>query len=413
MLTKILTAVILLSFFGCGRKEYRKDSNNAVETVQQLNKGKPEEVIREFSNRKDLSSRERYYLASAQSQAGGVDVLSLYSILEIQLFHKKALEWNDLSKEKNPYLKFMKAQENVDHEKRQKKREARWKKYEKRILANLEYETEKPSFKILEERTKDQKGWGYELTEEKYTAADEDFDRISKKINESCYASVEDVWEAFYKAIDEEMNFSDYNTYFIGRDQLFNYYIGTTIVENYKKKYLEPEKCIGGDFSAVRWEMIYMNLLWNTYEAIPMIKKMPSLTEEQQNYVTDSLENYFILIDTPDFKETSLKNLGVLTGVSLLSYYKGSFDLEEVNDMTDLFCSFDPVHIIDNYSMIRKRLLFLLRVHEKAKSDFKLGTLKKQIEQANEFLPEELSPEKKQEYIDRVDEFKVDFCFMR
>lgn len=416
MLSRSLTVVLLLGLFGCGNKEFKKSSNSSVATVQKLNAGNPEEVIREYSTRAELSDRERYFLASAQSQAGGVDVLSLYSILEIQLFHKKALEWNDLSKEKNPYLKFMKTQENVDYEKRKKKREERWEKYKDRIIEKQSLLVEKPSYSQLKDRHGN-KGYGstYEITEEKYFSFDQELQNRTKDFGKKCYADLQTLVDEFYALFhgDDVDPYWKRADYYDGAFEVFEFYLDSAILENTKRKYLSPEECVGGDFSAVRWEMVYMNLLWNTYEAIPMIRKMPALSEAQQELVTDSLENYYLLIDSDAFKETSLKNLGVLTGVSLLSYYKDSFDLEEVNDMTDLFCSFDPAHLIKNYSMIRRRLLYLLKVHEKAKAEFNLGTLKKQIEQANEFLPEELSEAKKQEYIDRVDEFKVDFCFMR
>lgn len=136
--------------------------------VQDLNQSRPDEVISKLSVKKELSPRERYYLASAQSQRGGVDVFSLYNILEIQLFHKNALEWKDLSKEKNPYLKFIKSQENVDSEKRRKKREERWEKYEPRIIAHQNLKTTKITFSEISELYQDYSPGPFTVTEEKY-----------------------------------------------------------------------------------------------------------------------------------------------------------------------------------------------------------------------------------------------------
>jgi hypothetical protein len=102
----------------------------------------------------------------------------------------------------------------------------------------------------------------------------------------------------------------------------------------------------------------------------------------------------------------------ILTGVSLLSLYKASFDLEEVDSIQDLYCSFDPMAILDNYGLIRKRILFIQEAYEKAGLDSKdYLKYKKQIESFKELIPLELTTEQRERYIDSVDNFKVDSCF--
>src|SRR5690606_18421856 len=82
-----------------------------------------------------------------------------------QLFRKNALEWSDLSKEKNPYMKFMKSQEGVDFEKRRIKREARWEKYLPKIIAKHGLELNKPEVQQV-------RRYNLEVTQEEFDEVD-------------------------------------------------------------------------------------------------------------------------------------------------------------------------------------------------------------------------------------------------
>lgn len=403
MLSSILTVVLLMTFVAC-KKEYKKSDNANIETVMELNQGNYQAVIDKSAHKKNLTTRERYYLGSAHAMSGGVDVYSLYSVMEIQLFHKRALDWSSLSQEKNPYLKFMKNQEGIDFEKRQKKREERW----ERLLPKIKLKKGIEEPLTFEELKQDAYCNCPELTQAEYTEATDRLELIVKETlkRELTDENVFTIWSEVRRANTLET----YNKAFIS--SLEWAYLDKVYLQLKKDLYLNPKDTSQDAFGEVQWEMLYMNVLWNTYEAIPLMKKLPTLSLAQQDQVSLSLDQYSQLVNNREFKEVSLKNLMILSGVSLLSIYKASFDLEEVNSIQDLYCSFDPLVILDNYELIRKRILFIQEVYEKSGvKDKDYQKYKKQIDAFKTLIPVELTPEQRLHYIDGVDNFKVDSCF--
>lgn len=387
MLSKILTAALFFTLIGCESKEYKKEENSGISYAESLNQGKNEALIQELNSKSSLTSRERYYLASAHSGAGGIDVYSLYSVLEIQLFRKNALEWKDLSKEQNPYLKFMKSQQGVDYEKRRKKREARW---------------EKDYLKISQRR-----GWKNLKKPEGEDPSGIEWEKEYKAVMEM-RPDAQSRYNAWSKVTDKAFRSGEANEVTFA---YYDYYSQLVEEETAKQNYIYPEGKTYGGFNNVQWEMVYMNVLWNTYEAIPILKKLPQLTSQNQDEITKSLEEYRKLVKDEKFKEVSLKNTLVLSAVSLLSIYKESFDFDDVVNMQDLLCNFDPKVLTDNYELIRKRLIFMAEVMKDAD---KLGSLKEyesKIEELQEVLPETLTEEQKTRYLDGYENFKLGTCY--
>ena len=408
MLYRFLTPVLMLAILGCDSKEYKKSSNSNIDLVSELNSGNSKVVISKLTSKNSLSPREQYYLASAYSSEGGIDVFSLYSVLELQLFRKNALEWSDISKEQNPYLRFMKTQEGINQEDRKKKRKERWAQYEPRIIARNNFRLEKPSLEDL--KKEDQ--WATEsVTLEKYAVADafcgKKFEEIMKLPQDLDRRS--EAWDEFenifvYREKSEENP--------VGREfmLLTDHYSSRIRFETMKANYLHPEnqKSI---FGGVKWEMLYMNILWNTYEAIPIMKQMPTLTDAQQENVSKAPEEYRKLLHVPEFKDVAIKNLSVLAGVSLLSIYNSSFDFDEVQDATDLMCTFQAQSLVTNYSLIRKRILFLADIIEEPGEIKELAQYRDQIKAFKDSFPEELAPEQSEKYFSDIEEFRLKSCF--
>lgn len=398
----------MLAILGCDSKEYKKSSNSNIDLVSELNTGKSEVVISKLKDRKSLTSREQYYLASAYSSEGGVDVFSLYSVLELQLFRKNALEWSDLSKEQNPYLRFMKAQEGVDQEARKKKREERWKHYEGQIIARNGFKLEKPTAEGIRLKNSYLKDI---VKDDIYNKLDLIF---SKKYDEVMKLPQDlDQRNQAWETIMEEEIYSNKDTeelqlYFYG--DLGSHYGDKVRFETMKANYLRPEDT-KNVFGNVKWEMLYMNILWNTYEAIPIMKQMPNLTDTQQDSVTLALDEYKKLLKDPEFQKVAVKNLGVLVGVSLLSIYKGSFDFEEVQDAQDLLCTFQANSLISNYGLVRKRLVFLAEILEESTEVKELNEYRAQLKAFKDSIPEELTLEQTERYYQDVEEFKLRSCF--
>ena len=398
-MSKMWTLVLFVTLIGCESKEYKKEDNSNVGIVSELNQGNADSVIGQLNTKSDMSPRERSYLASALSQKGGIDVFSLYEILEMQLFRKNALEWSDLSKEKNPYLKFMKSQEGVDFEKRLKKREERWNKYLPQILVKHDLDMDKPTLEKLQENSPN-------LTQEEYEIADKIYEKDAKE-SLKLANDMQVRMDQMYKVLDDSVNKKSvpYGTWELG-----NYYVNYVQLETLKYNYLHPEEKASGKFSNVQWEMLYMNILWNTYEAIPLMKQMPSLDQAQQESVSQALDQYKLLMDDKEFGKVAVKNIVVLAGVSLMSIYKSSFDLEEINSIQDLMCSFDPEALTENYGLIRKRIIFLSETVKSAGIK-DLKEYESKIDELKTQLPEELTQEQKDNYHQGMERFKLDSCF--
>ncbi len=409
MLLRLSTIVITLVLLGC-QKQYHKPNNSDVSVVEDLNSSNYEKVISELQARPSLSPRENYYLASAFSQAGGVDIFSLYAVMEIEIFHESALKWSDLSKDKNPYLKFMKSQEGVDDDVRKKKREAKWIRYEKQIRNKYDLNTPKPSIEDLNKYADDER-------REKFTPTKyEELIKIceEKKVeimNSTADISSKEFFRLFWPVFDE---WDKRHPNSIGPSyQMLDYYSQQTRYEMIKRDYIYPESR-KTDFAkgSQNWEMIYMNVLWNTYAAIPVMKKLPTFTDVQQDKISQALDAYFNLLHEKEFKDVAIKNILILSSVSLLGLYKGSFDFEEVKDVQDLMCSFDPTVLLDRYSFVRKRLLFLAKVIKEMKEDIKdYEKYKINIDSLELLVPEKLTDDEKQVFQDDIDQFKVNNCF--
>ena len=399
MLSKILTPVVLIVLLGCEAKEYKKNNNSSIDIVSELNQKKSKTVINKLEDNGSLSNRDRYYLASAYSMEGGIDVYSLYPILEIQLFRKNSLEWSNLSKEKNPYLKFLKSQKDDNNDKLSKLRQERWEKYEPKIVRKLNLKTELPSSDELSSFDSNNPIDPDEYELVKSTCA-----------NESALVKKAETFEDFDNRLIQFQG--EYQNKFSSPyTQICDYYADTLILEMKKRKYLNLFKDESFFSSNTRWEMIYMNILWNTYEAIPMMKQLPTLSDDQQNYITKSLENYKITLSDPEFRDVSLKNITLLTGISLLSIYKESFNLDEIDSFQDIFCTFQPETITENYSLIRKRLLFFTKLKEISSEIPDFEKYKHHIDSFNQTMPEDLSQEEKEQFIRGVEESKLNGCF--
>jgi hypothetical protein len=410
MLYRTLTAVMLIALVGC-EKQYKKSQNYDVAVVQNLNSGSYNEVISELSGRSSLTPREKYYLAGAYSRSGGVDVFSLYSIMEIQLFHKNALEWSELSKDKNPYLKFMKTQDGVDQKARKAKREKKWAENLPEIMR-----VKGLTSVMTYEEMATVLPFSIDVTKEEFNLVESDL-RIKYNEFDKLVATVDEKTDKMFSVP------CDYPATQVSPTQI-NYYknslcyelkyqfMDTLILNDLKDRYLNPEKRNDSSFSDEEWEMTLMSVLWNTYEAIPLMRKMPTLTLDQQNEVTKSLALYAEITEVGKFKEVSLKNIAILSGVSLLSLYKESFELDSINSIQDLYCDFNPEILMQNYGLIRKRLIFLSEMAQKVDLlDPQYEQYRSKIEDIKAKLPESLDSEQQDHYRQSVKEFQLNRCF--
>lgn len=417
MLSRVLTVVLVLFAFSCGKKEFHKNENDHIELVSALNQGNYQLVIDKLEHREDLSPREIYYLASAKSQAGGVDVNALYPVLEIQLFHKNALDWKDIGANRNPYLKYIKKDSDEDKKKQEERRQAKWKEAEDVLKEKLEFKGEKPTLQMLQEKVT-----GY--TEEEYTFLEKEFTTASNKIIEKRLSKEDylmDVWvdetvvtlTAHNEKKKDEQRLMTYLWNGLQIDQgtylLWDYYYRKLVLEDKKERYLNKDKYSAGNLNISLQD--YLNVLWSTYEGMAVIKRMPDLSEAQQDQISEAMDQYFRILKVDEFREVAFKNIVGLLSASLLSYYKASFDASAIEGFEGLVCNFNPKPLFDNYPTIRKRLLFMAQVlQEKNPEEMKESFINglKKIQQSPEFMSEE----DKVQGIQVFKNFQIDQCIL-
>jgi hypothetical protein len=396
MLSKLLTSVFLFTLIGCESKEYKKNENSNVDVVSELNQGDYKTVISKLEKKSEKTPREKYYLASAIAQKAGVDVFSLYGVLELQLFQKKALDWSELSKDKNPYAKFMKNETKEEAKLRRTKRKEKWKKYLPHIVEKNDINLTLISFQELHSTYPDLSEHDYDET---VTRLEKEYQKIEKD-----ELSQEQKYKSWVK-LDEDEHLSDLSP---GSFLLARYYHDKLKLEYIEDNYINST---GTGSQAGGVQVGLMNFLWNTYESIPMLKKMPSLSNDQQRLVTESMELFQELSKDKEFGNVSLKNTLILGAVSFLSIYKESFDLDDIHAPMDLLCSFDVTKMIDNYGTIRERVLFLAELTPQLDKDNKLKNFKAEIENLKYKMPEEIEVERQEKFTDEVENFKLEQCF--
>lgn len=147
----------------------------------------------------------------------------------------------------------------------------------------------------------------------------------------------------------------------------------------------------------------------NTYESIAIIKKLPNISETQQQAASKSIEHYSKLLDSDEFKKAAFKNILISITVSLMTYYKNSLNLDEVFGLDDVVCNFDPTPMLDNYPTFRIRLNTLLDTIEKGQvTDINQKFLKSLGSVRN--MPQDLDADDKEYFITEFEDFQVKLC---
>lgn len=418
---------LVLTASSCKEKQYSKDNNPNMKTVENLNKGDYLEVIDRLGSKKSLSSRDKFYLASAYALKGGADIYSIYPMMEVVLFHKKAIDWDELKNDKNPYAKFVRQTERKKSSEEEKI--VAWEKYlkdynkygdeselRKEVICE-DYILEEPFVQLLVDYCKNRKSAYEFISDDLLQKRSED----SSDIFFSIYSSV-DTWElsttinefgkspklsfetldflnneledSYYelKANNPEFPFNKFSYKRLTLEEsfdhvainsqltpsetsvllndvreklskmesnLFDYYSEHQSIRLKRKLFFEGRLPVNQKQSI---EM--MNLLWNIYETIPIIQRLPKISLAQQDEITSSLVILKTLLKDPEYKIKSAKMITMLTMFSLMSILADTTDLERVSQPYDFPCHMDERKMIEYKPVIYDRIDFIASIIE-------------------------------------------------
>ena len=167
-----------------------------------------------------------------------------------------------------------------------------------------------------------------------------------------------------------------------------------------KREYIYPDTF--GSQSSSDLSLIFMNALWMTYEAIPLLKSLPQLTLEGQDYITLAIAELEKLRKRPEYKSKANTFIYSLSLFSLLSIYSTSFDFDKVESPTDLSCQFQPDKLVDNYKILKSRFQTLLSHAKEADIPEETLAALAPYEEIFKSYPEELPSEFKDKFVQQV-----------
>jgi hypothetical protein len=414
-LIKVLSFLFIcqLLFISCKETKYSVSENENASTIKELNSKNYSAVINKYSVKEDsLTEEERYYYASAYAMKAGADIFAIYPILEIQLFHRSAIDWDELEAIKNPYEKFVKSDSKKAEFSVDKRKDA-WLKYEEdfreyrgisdqfecenkneyieecKILRDLfeEFLEKVISGKVIyvelvegdlseAQRLKEEVYQFYSQivtpgTNERqnfYELVQKRYDEIveNKKSSLSLLKSEEGVEvifdEASYRKSIENLD-NNFLIYVHSEIEEISYGLYEHLEIEAQLHADKKEFLLGVDDNSENSQML-MNLAWKMYESIPIIKRLPIITVEQQKELGRALEELKRnLLIAPDHNKS--KGLMVLLlSFSFTSIFADSFELEAVKSPFELGCHLNGERFLDYHKIIIDRMTFLTELEE-------------------------------------------------
>lgn len=398
-LTLIIFSTILLGLTSCESTEYKASANQKSEVITDLNTGDADKVINKLKN-KNKDDDEIFYLASAYASKGGIDIYSMYPMLELRLFHESAINWGDINTNDNKYFKILSKRPDLD-KKTPEDREQIW--AESEHLLKRKFDIQDPidcdKYGGLLERCQEMA----ELVDNRIAEAVE-----ARTIDDFRYEFLYEDYDNLYEDIvGEQYSQEKYDQYILVMNQMnrmnndFSFFIERQVEYEYEKdRFINGSE--EGDVSGSDATLMMMNALWMTYEAIPLLKSLPEISLGDQDYVTLAIEELEKIRKKPKYKVKAHTFIYSLSLFSLLSIYSTSFDFDKVESPADLSCQFKPEALVENYSLLRKRFETILTHAEEAQIDEELK--KELIQKRAEFdeLPEDLTRDQKDEFIKRT-----------
>lgn len=370
LISLVLASLLLGSLLGCSKKSFNKSSNSKL--VDALNSNNPDYVIARIAPDK-ASHDERYWLASAYALRAKVDVINLYSMLEMFLFNRSAWDWDDLDEVRDPYRTFLtsvnvnQTQEDANSDRRRTVL-ARSDNYLRR---RFKMDVPLPSCEGVSPASYASISSTYAaiVAQAEYSPGDyfneEPETYFPEPIFDSSRASTldpqNDAWKEWKCKLSLRERYID----------MFRYHRVRYRYDLYDSNNETSESEDDGLFSLTTesWQNIAMEILWKTYESIPFLQRVPIITQQGQADVTQASDLMLELIQVPAYRQRALKSLLYWNSVSILSLYRTGFDFENSTSVKQMYCHFDPRPVVNSYSILLSRVKTLRRLYDYYKQD--------------------------------------------
>lgn len=400
----LIFLTVLVSFISCNSKEYKSEDNSKADIVNSLNKGDTQKVISSLEG-KELDPDEIFYLASAHATKGGIDIYSMYPLLELRLFHEKAINWGDINKTDNKYLKILEKRPDLK-EKTPEERAEVWQNSEQVLKRRFKIDRKIDCRDFTNFDTCENLGIKLEeVIEVKIENA-----TVESGITEISYT---DIQGYAYEVLGHNPNELD-NNYDEQIDisnivNVYEAYISDRLeYEIEKENFINPKTSAG--FKESDSSLLLMNILWMTYEAIPLLKSLPEITVAGQDEITKAIDQLEKLRNNNQYKVKANTFIYSLSLFSLLSIYSSSFDLDKVESPTDLSCQFKAEAMVNNYPILRERFKVLLEHAKEADLPQDILLSAKPYFDYFDNLPIEMTKEAKENFIRSVNADKEYNC---
>tara|TARA_Y100000780_G_scaffold232594_1_gene268425 strand:+ start:95957 stop:97216 length:1260 start_codon:yes stop_codon:yes gene_type:complete len=373
---KTLTFALFISTLITGCKEQSfssKDSESSI-ILKKLNKSDYTSVISTLENKKEsgnLSIEDRYLMASAFAIKGGMDVYSLFPLMEVELFHKRAIDWSELEEQRNPYGKFL-INKTTSSASVEERKEA-WQKYIEAslsagVIEALEFDCTEYENEELCEDTRDR----YEQLREDIKAENYYYSELDPYQLNKVKVKVDEV-VAFTQHLSDSNDDDDfvYSEQIIFNDLEDHYRQMVTL--DYKK-----DLFISGELKDEKSEIHQqlMKFLWSVYESIPLIQRLPKIDDNGQSTLNTVLEILKDNMSEDPTHEKSSKMIVMTLFFSVSSIFADSFDLQAVDSPISLGCNIKEKTLLGHLKILRDRVKYVRELGE-------MGLLDEHVSQDN------------------------------
>jgi len=399
---------------GCQQKKYEKSPS--AEVVDQLNARDYDAVIARIDPA-TTDTQQKFYLASAYAGRGMLDVFVLFPLLEMYLFNRPAMEWDDLSEVKDPYRRFLRRLNRRGAGDRQSRQELE-NEYVQRLRLRHKMDEEFPACPgVPAERIEVFRNEELRivLIWEQAIRSDENIAYIYPIYPEGEWRQYENgVWRNRSQA-ETDCSFA----YWERLNNRYQYYYALADAGVGRVDQEQDQAAPGGDsapvqISAARAQNLVMEGLWHTYEAIPFLERLPVVPLAAHDDLTRAINLMMEVRQDPRLRERAEQSVVAWSLVSILSIYRTGFDITRSDTMKEMFCGFSLARVIDFYPVIRTRFRTLLDLYEVSEESSRTrNQLNGYFTQADQFLsesPEHLAEDVRAYQLDQFRDYQLRHC---
>ncbi len=375
-------AILLVSLVACKEKKVNDDQTQnskslILDSLQNNQYNKAIELVDQQIQAGDNSSEMLYYKASALAKRGGIDIFTLYPIFEMKLFSTRALDWDELNKLNNPYKRFFTINTERLYLDNDSLRDTTVSLIEKSIqeINSIDENSVETALKVTENLQDFYQRTGLmNVNFESVVNSDftVDYTRLNLLLSE--LRIIMDDLARLALSFDKESELKLQDAKYIELNQrlLKNKNETVTLLRQLKFDIVESNLSFGANgiinfnpyYTSISLKKItnnIMDILWTSYQTLPMLAKLPRVNEENKRDINESL----VLLETIyDRNDEYRKNSGYyLSFLSAIMFVNTVINMSDINFMEsmDFICGLSEEKMRKSVSTLN----FYMRTLEK------------------------------------------------